>query len=113
VDVRLWEYPLWAWHWGDPSSDTGLAAAVLRRVASNAAARRTGCAARACYTSQLRPLSDLPGDEPVLSPGFTAHFSRDFDVLIDTAAAAAASRRYFDRLYAVADDPWPLVNART
>lgn len=80
-NVREWEYPLWAWSWAVPGSDD-LPDEALRRVPSREGSSRN--TALDCYHSLTEPLSELPGDEALLSAGFAVHFYRRFDVLIDT-----------------------------
>lgn len=112
----LWEFPIWAWHWAVPdesaervggaSSADRLPWADLRRLEVPVAARQVKARAMAAYTSQSSPLSDQPGDEPVVPDTMLAHFRRDFETFVITAPAA--DRAYFERLYAGADDPWGL-----
>jgi LmbE family N-acetylglucosaminyl deacetylase/SAM-dependent methyltransferase len=106
-DVVHVQYPIWGWHWDDPTHPT-MPLARLRRVRLDAAARRRKDTALACHRSQYLPLSAERGDEPVLPPHVLAHFERDVEyVLVD---AAATHPRYFEALYALADDPWSLAD---
>ncbi|MBM9468047.1 PIG-L family deacetylase [Nakamurella leprariae] len=126
---RLLEYPIWAWHWGDPAAapfpETQLVAVPLPEAA-RAAKRR----ALDEYRSQVLPLSPAPGDEPVVPPGFREHFTGDRELFIVDAAdpgdgagtqpASGAGDRvpadpvggtglgadYFDAMYAADADPW-------
>ena len=60
--LRVWEYPIWWWHWGDPTRLVpGLATMALDE--STRAAKR---AAMGQHLSQTEPLSDRPGDEVLL-----------------------------------------------
>jgi LmbE family N-acetylglucosaminyl deacetylase/SAM-dependent methyltransferase len=106
--IRRWEYPIWLWHWGIPGGDdVGIGA--LHRVAVTTAAADTRARALGCYRSQSQPLSELAGDEAVVTGEFLSHFGRPYDVLIDpTWVAPAATPEYFEQLYAGADDPWEL-----
>ncbi len=101
-----WQYPIWAWHWADPSS-IELPWADLRRVELHPAARAAKAAALARYVSQHAPLSPQPGDEPILPEHVTAHFARPFETFV-VPPAPAAQPAYFDELYARSDDPWGL-----
>lgn len=104
-EMRRFEYPIWAWHWATPESDD-LPVQALRRVVVDASASRT---ALQSYVSQLEPLSDLPGDEAIVSAALVAQAGRPLDVVIEvTAGEAPVDPAFFDRLYAAADDPWDL-----
>ncbi len=77
---RVWEYPVWAWHWATP----GTAAIPWRRTRAVrlSARERVGKAeAIACFDSQVRPLSDDPADAVVLPDAVLAHFTRTFEVV--------------------------------
>lgn len=102
--IRVLEYPIWAWHWADPGTDE-LPVADLRAVALNAAERTAKRRALACYVSQHTALSELPGDEPILSPDFLRHFDRDLEVFV-LSAAQSLPAGYFDGMYQRSDDPW-------
>ncbi|TFD85479.1 methyltransferase domain-containing protein [Cryobacterium lactosi] len=133
--ARLLEYPIWAWHWSSPEDPvwptghgTGLWSLEL-----DAAARQRKNAAMAAHTSQVQPLSDRPGDEAIVQPGFAAHFERPRELFIgaadepahgphddashgskptstpsttDAAAPQSLSAGFFDDFYAGSRDPW-------
>lgn len=104
-DVVHWQYPIWAWHWDDPVHPT-IPLSQLRSVPLDVEAGRRKDDAVGCHRSQYLPLSPDPGDEPVLTPHVLAHFQRNAEyVLVD---APATDPRYFEALYAAADDPWGL-----
>jgi LmbE family N-acetylglucosaminyl deacetylase/SAM-dependent methyltransferase len=103
-----WQYPIWAWHWADPSS-ADLPWSELRRVELDQESAEAKRAAVAAYISQHKPLSELPGDEAILPPHVTAHFAREFETFI-VPLAPAANTDYFEALYARSDDPWGLRN---
>jgi LmbE family N-acetylglucosaminyl deacetylase/SAM-dependent methyltransferase len=106
-DVVHWQYPIWLWHWGDPSSpDVPLS--LLRVASLDADALRRKAAALECHRSQYLPLSPAPGDEPILPMHVLAHFERDVEYLVVNAPASDPS--YFEALYAAADDPWGLAD---
>jgi LmbE family N-acetylglucosaminyl deacetylase/SAM-dependent methyltransferase len=107
-------YPVWLWHWGRPDDvpwEAGLALALTPGERSiKARALRS-------HASQTQPLSDAPGDEPIVSPSMQAHFERDTEFYvrersIDASAPAPRSAgetlptSFFDDFYARHDDPW-------
>lgn len=102
--LRLLEYPIWAWLWASPGDP--VLPGSLRRFDLPPPVLAAKRRAMACYPSQTGPLSDRPGDEPVLTARFLAHFDRPAEVVADLAAAPAGDPSYFDRLYAQASDPW-------
>ncbi|WP_130177029.1 bifunctional PIG-L family deacetylase/class I SAM-dependent methyltransferase [Cryobacterium sp. SO1] len=136
--ARLLEYPIWAWHWsspGDPVWATGHGTG-LWSLELDAAARQRKNTAMAAHTSQVQPLSDRPGDEAIVQPGFAAHFERSRELFIgaadepahgphdddagatpssrpsrpgsttDAAAPQSLSAGFFDDFYAGSRDPW-------
>jgi LmbE family N-acetylglucosaminyl deacetylase len=106
-DVVHWQYPIWLWHWGDPSS-RAVPVNRLRAISLDADARQRKAAALRCHRSQYLPLSPAPGDEPVLPAHVLAHFDRDVEYVVTDAPAADPS--YFEALYAATDDPWGLAD---
>jgi SAM-dependent methyltransferase len=57
-------------------------------------------------------LSAAVADQAVLPPNVLAHFERDFECfVVSQARAAAASAKYFDRLYDANSDPWRLATS--
>jgi LmbE family N-acetylglucosaminyl deacetylase len=105
--ARLLEYPIWAWLWADPAGND-IPEAALRRVDLDDGALAAKQRALGCYVSQTGPLSDQPGDEPVLTERFLGHFARAAEVLVEVAAAPAGDPSYFERLYRADADPWDL-----
>lgn len=101
-----WQYPIWAWHWADPTS-AELPWPDLRRLDLEPAACNAKRAALDEYASQHAPLSAQPGDEAILPAQVTAHFERSFETFV-VAPAPASSSSYFDALYSRSDDPWRL-----
>lgn len=106
--ATLLEYPIWAWHWAVPD---GLPAELVRLDLDDAQA---GAKRRAIgsHRSQTEPLSDQPGDEPIVSAEFTAHFDRPFEIFIAGSTAVpgadgtSLSGSFFDEFYGDSDDPW-------
>jgi len=120
LGIRLLEYPIWAWEWADSESGV-LPADQLVGLELDAAERLAKQRAIAAHRSQLEPLSDRPGDEPVLPGHVLAHFERDVEVFLDTApagpvagpleaSAGSLPQGYFTEIYAAATDgaPWGL-----
>ncbi|TFD51646.1 methyltransferase domain-containing protein [Cryobacterium sp. Hh11] len=123
--ARLFEYPIWAWHWSNPDapvwSDSAVRVFDLLPTERKAKAR-----ALALHRSQVGPLSDSFGDEAILPAGFQEHFTRTFETLIEvtvkksggaparpqTDAPAPADPNhtlttgYFDSIYSSGPDPW-------
>ena len=129
--VRLFEYPIWAWHWstpGDPVwSDGG-----IRTLDLAPEDRRRKSRAMALHRTQVQPLSALPGDEPIIQASFGAHFERGYETFIEieieieigteaglktdaavgqSDAAAAITEpslagTFFEDFYAGNRDPW-------
>lgn len=113
--IRHLGYPIWLWHWGRPDDvpwDAALALALSPGERSiKARALRT-------HTSQMRPLSDAPGDEAIVPEAMQAHFERDTELYLDetrrddtrlvepTAGAETLPTSFFDDFYARNDDPW-------
>jgi LmbE family N-acetylglucosaminyl deacetylase/SAM-dependent methyltransferase len=97
--ARLWEYPVWWWHWATPDDAPWADLGVLQLDAAEVAAKAAACAA---HVSQVAPLSDAPGDEVLLAPGFRAHFERDREVYVVQPVEDTA----LDDLHADEDDPW-------
>jgi LmbE family N-acetylglucosaminyl deacetylase/SAM-dependent methyltransferase len=102
--AELLEYPVWMWHWAEPSDAVvpwhDLVALALPE-ASTAAKRH----ALSAYTSQLQPLSDQPGDEAMLRPDFLEHFDGRSEVFV-RSVPVELGRDYFDAMYARDGDPW-------
>ncbi|MCB7135549.1 PIG-L family deacetylase [Cellulosimicrobium marinum] len=124
--VRLVEYPVWLWHWGDPGGHDVPWEALrgLRLTDAEVAAKARALDAHA---SQVRPLSARPGDEAILGADMLRHAARPVEVLVQSApdrdatagrdatavhdatpAAARESlgREFFDRFYTGRTDPW-------
>lgn len=72
-NIELWSFPVWAWHWHDPSRSS-----IRRgvRVALDTDARRRKRAAMRCYASQLG------GRSPVVPAFMLARLDREFEVIV-------------------------------
>jgi LmbE family N-acetylglucosaminyl deacetylase len=75
--IRLYEYPVWAWHWAHPDRND-LPWWRARRVALAPEAQVKKAYAVRAYRSQIAPLALA---ETVLPPAVLAHFARAFEVL--------------------------------
>ena len=116
----LLEYPIWYWLWASPEDPTWQSWARLPLSLEMQAAKKDAMSAHA---SQVLPLSELAGDEVLLSQGFLEHFQRAFETYAWTrpgapGGAAAASvqhaaphtsgdaERIFDAVHSKSPDPW-------
>ncbi|WP_354254307.1 bifunctional PIG-L family deacetylase/class I SAM-dependent methyltransferase [Arthrobacter sp. UYEF21] len=113
----LLEYPIWYWLWASPEDAAWQSWARLPLGLEQQAAKK---AAMAVHASQVLPLSELAGDEALLSVGFLAHFQRAFETFAWTRPGAAAAgsaaqsaphtsadaQRIFDAVHSTSDDPW-------
>lgn len=124
--ARLFEYPIWAWHWSNPDaqiwSDNTVHVFDLLPAERKAKAR-----ALALHRSQVGPLSESFGDEAIVPAGFREHFARTFETLIEVSlkksrTAGTPTRPqtdgltadpnhtltagYFDTVYSSGPDPW-------
>lgn len=104
--VEHWQYPIWWWHWGDPSADRPDGLCRLELEAADHAAKN---AALDEHVSQHAPLSPQAGDEAILPPRVRAHFERAYECFVVPTAPASQSS-YFDALYAGSPDPWGLAD---
>ena len=101
----LLEYPIWYWLWAapegpddpagpdDPVGPDDPAGGAWRgwfRLPLRPAELQAKAAAMAAHTSQVQPLSGLPGDEVLLPPAFLAHFERTWETFAWHPAGAAA-----------------------
>ncbi|WCE03871.1 PIG-L family deacetylase [Pseudoxanthomonas sp. JBR18] len=71
------QYPIWAWHWGDPDVFQGRATRL--ELAPSWQARKR--AAIDCFATQLGT-STPPPAAPILPPHVTARFQRTFEVFL-------------------------------
>ena len=99
TDASLVEYPIWWWHWATPDDAPW---SELRRFDLDDAARGHKRDAVAAHVSQVRPLSDEPGDEVLLSPDFLAHFAGPVEHFV----AGPREDGALDDLHRGDEDPW-------
>ena len=78
--ARLLAYPVWAWHWADPSTGA-LPWDRAHKVALPLVVRKQKACATASFVSQIEPIGPLPQDQPVLPAAVLARFSRPFEVV--------------------------------
>lgn len=127
----LLEYPIWYWLWAapdgqdDPDDQGDPAGGAWRgwfRLPLRPAELQAKAAAMAAHTSQVQPLSGLPGDEVLLPAAFLAHFERTWETFAwhpaeapaaapadggsPRAFAAGDAERLFDAVHARDEDPW-------
>jgi SAM-dependent methyltransferase len=100
--ATLAEYPIWLWHAG-AHDDLPLRSMVRLRLSAQARAAKR--AAVSSHTSQVRPLSDEPGDEVMLPRSVLEHFEGGVELFALTPADQAPDDR-LDRLHVDDVDPW-------
>ncbi|HSF34887.1 MAG TPA: bifunctional PIG-L family deacetylase/class I SAM-dependent methyltransferase [Nocardioides sp.] len=101
TDAELWEYPVWLWHWGQPDD---LPAERVGRLPLDRGSVQAKRAAIDAHASQVRPLSDAPGDEVLLGPDLLAHVDRDLEVFL--TGGPDADDDALDRVHQDREDPW-------
>ncbi len=121
----LLEYPVWYWLWAGPADPAWQS---WLRLPLSPAEEQAKAQAMAAHTSQVRALSEQPGDEVLLPPAFLEHFSRHWETFAwqrpaappqDPGAGAAAraagprpgfaaadAEGLFDAVHARNEDPW-------
>ena len=72
----LLEYPVWYWLWAGPEDPAWQS---WLRLPLTPAEELAKAQAMAAHTSQVRALSEQPGDEVLLPPAFLQHFSRHWE----------------------------------
>jgi LmbE family N-acetylglucosaminyl deacetylase/SAM-dependent methyltransferase len=100
--AMLAEYPIWLWHAGH-SRDMPWSRLVRLPLAQTAQEAKR--AALTCHASQVRPLSDQPGDGTILTAAVLEHFTRDQEVFALTSPGDANDDR-LDQLHEEQADPW-------
>lgn len=120
----LLEYPVWYWLWAGPEDPAWQS---WLRLPLTPAEEQAKAQAMAAHTSQVRALSDQPGDEVLLPSAFLQHFSRHWETfawqrpgtpavppagtaahaaVAPSAYAAADAEGLFDTVHARSEDPW-------
>lgn len=107
VGATSLEYPVWAWHWATPA-DPRVPWGQLVRLPLEDGVRERKRTALAAHRSQTEALSDQPGDEVLLAPGFVAHFDRPHELFFASAPPAPSlGPAFFDDFYRDnGPDPW-------
>ena len=103
--LRHLGYPIWLWHWGRPD-DVAWDDAVMLPLTPGE--RSIKARALRTHVSQMQPLSDEPGDEPIVSEAMQAHFDRDTELFFTEERDEGESlpAAWFEDFYARHDDPW-------
>lgn len=102
TDATLAEYPIWLWHAGERHD---LPVDSMTRLPLSPRAMAAKRAAIASHTSQVRPLSDQPGDEVMISESVLELFAGEEELFALTSSAQAPDDR-LDRLHVDDADPW-------
>ncbi|SFF65526.1 N-acetylglucosaminyl deacetylase, LmbE family [Curtobacterium sp. YR515] len=104
--AELLEYPIWAWHWDDPS-DPAAPWDRARSLALSSAVLDRKRAALDAYPSQTRPLSPAPGDEAIVDARHAAHHLRPTEWFFAVSAVQSSrSRESFDAHYERKPEGW-------
>lgn len=107
--IRLLEYPIWLWHWAEPS-DPVVPWRRMLRLRLDPRERHAKREALGQHVSQTQPLSDLPGDEVMIGRHIQEHFERDFEILIEpkptSEHGSSLGQEFFDSFYRGKSDPW-------
>jgi LmbE family N-acetylglucosaminyl deacetylase len=102
VAAHRFAYPVWMWHWRQPTERAiPRDHAVTYRLSG--CQRRRKAAGIAAFASQLKP--GPRGEEPILSPEMLTHFERDVEVLFRLPPGVGAPVSRFVELYERDDDP--------
>lgn len=104
--TELVEYPVWAWHWDDPSAPAAPWDRARSLALSSAVLGRKRAALDA-YPSQTRPLSPEAGDEAIVDDRHTAHHLRSTEwFFAEPAPPSSRSRASFDAHYERKPEGW-------
>lgn len=114
--VGLLEFPIWYWLWAAPEQSESWRS--WRSLPLPAPAADAKARALAAHVSQTAALSNAPGDEALLSPGFLQYFERPVETFRWTPARNAAkpngartAAQVFDSLYRRKADPWAYLSS--
>ncbi|GAA1995943.1 PIG-L family deacetylase [Microbacterium pumilum] len=102
--IRHLGYPIWLWHWARPGEVPWRHAEALTLTDEERSAKGE---AMAEHRTQIDPLSESPGDEPILHERMRMHFERAREVFVqESASSASVPTQYFDGFYDRHEDPW-------
>jgi LmbE family N-acetylglucosaminyl deacetylase len=103
VAAHRFAYPVWMWHWRQPTERAiPRDHAVTHRLSE--IERRRKSAGIAAFASQLKP--GPRGEDPILSREMLGHFDRAAEVLFRQPPSSGAPISRFVELYERDDDPW-------
>ncbi|WP_445255751.1 PIG-L family deacetylase [Nocardioides aurantiacus] len=102
TDAVLWEFPVWAWHFGDPDTAPW---DRLRPLALTGPAAQAKQRAISSHRSQVAPLSDHPGDATLIGPEVLEHFAGVVEHLVVTPPTQCPDDA-LDSVHREAADPW-------
>lgn len=80
VGARLWEYPIWMWHWASPA-DHRVPWELARRFDLDPGLRRRKSDAVEQFASQITKWTSDPAEQPILRRSVLAHFERDAETV--------------------------------
>lgn len=83
IGARLLEYPIWMWHWASPEVES-LPWPLMSQLTLSPEEQELKRRSLSMHHSQLRPLSDSPGDEAMVGAEMHRHFDRNFEVYIES-----------------------------
>lgn len=104
-DVDLLSYPIWAWHWDDPTASAA-PWGDARALALSAALLDRKRRALATYRSQVEPLSPAPGDEAIVDERHAEHHLTPTEWSFGMARSRSRSRESFDAHYERKPEGW-------
>jgi LmbE family N-acetylglucosaminyl deacetylase len=79
--AQLLRYPIWAWHWADPTGDD-LPWAACRRLNLDTRTTARKRWATSVFRSQIRPFGSDPHSSAIVPPPVLRRFWRPFEVFI-------------------------------
>ncbi|TDW29315.1 bifunctional PIG-L family deacetylase/class I SAM-dependent methyltransferase [Cryobacterium psychrophilum] len=102
--ARLFEYPIWAWHWSTPT-DKVWPDAALRALDLTAAEREAKAKALGLRRTPGHESHEATGDEPIFKPEFSAYFTRRFETFIEADVGESLKAPFPGRMYSNETDP--------
>jgi LmbE family N-acetylglucosaminyl deacetylase len=86
--ARLWEYPVWTWHWAVPG-DPRVPWARARSLGLDPAVAAAKAWAVRAFRTQVEPLGPAEADAAILPAHVLAHFERDHEIVFTDEATDA------------------------